>query len=115
MIKADLKRFMWDYLAFFKNLGTSKVVIVFVYFDNFLFFRPNLTEINIIKSFLVDQYRMKDLNSYEQFIGIKVEQNLEVKTISLSQRVYIEKALEHADILDFKPVHTPIVSKIAFC
>ena len=54
MIKAGLNRLISDYSASTKNLGTSKVVIVIVYIDNFLFFGPNLTKINIIKSFLAD-------------------------------------------------------------
>lgn len=65
MIKTGLKKFMSDYSAFSKNLGTSKVVIVIVQMDNYLFFGPNLMEINILKSFLVDQYKMKDLGSCE--------------------------------------------------
>ena len=89
MIKADLIRLMSDYSAFAKNLGTSKVVIVIIYVNNFLFFGPNLTKINIIKSFWANQYKIKNLGSYEQFTGIKLKQNLEAKTISLSQRVYI--------------------------
>ena len=114
MIKAGLKRLMSDYSAFAKNLGTSKVVIVIVYVDDFLFFGPDLTEINIIKSFLADQYKMKDLGSCGQFTGIKLERNLEAKTISLSQRVYIQKALDQAGMLDSKPVHSPLVSGIDF-
>lgn len=58
---------------------------------------------------------MKDLGSFGQFTEIKLEQNLEARTISLSQRVYIEKALEHADMLDSKLVHSPIVFRIDFC
>ncbi len=89
MITASLKRLMSDYSAFAKNLGTSKVVIVIVYIDDFLFFRLDLMEINILKSFLADQYKMKDLGSCGQFTGIKLEQNLKAKTISLSQKIYI--------------------------
>ncbi len=63
MIKAGLKRLMSDYSAFAKNLATSKVVIVIVYVDDFLFFGPDLTEINIVKSFLANQYKIKDLGS----------------------------------------------------
>lgn len=105
---------MSDYSAFAKNLSTNKIVIVIVYVDNFLFFGPELTEINIIKSFLANQYKMKDLGSCRQFSGIKLEQNLEAKTISLSQRVYIQKDLEHANILDSKPVHSLLVLGINF-
>ncbi len=105
---------MSDYSAFAKNLGTSKVVIVIVYIDNFLFFRLDLTEIKIVKSFLANQYKMKDLGSCGQFTRIKLEQNLKTKTISLSQRVYIQKALDQAGMLNSKPVHFPLVSGIDF-
>lgn len=64
---------MLDYLAFLKNLGTSKIVIIIVYIDNFLFFGPEFIEINIMKFFFVDQYKMKDLDSYRQFIKIKLK------------------------------------------
>lgn len=47
---------MSNYLAFAKNLGINKVVIVIIYVDNFLFFRPYPTKINIVKSLLADQY-----------------------------------------------------------
>ena len=83
MIRAGLKRLMSNFSAFANNLGTSKVVIVIVYIDNFLFFRPDLTEINIVKSFLANQYKMKDLSSYGQFSKIKLKQNLKAKTILL--------------------------------
>ena len=84
MTRAGLKRLQSDYSAFAKNLGTSKAVIIIVYIDNFLFFGPDITEINVLKSFLADQYKMKDLGLYGQFTGIKLEQNLEDRTIFLS-------------------------------
>ena len=57
---------------------------------------------------------MKDLGSCGQFTGIKLKRNLEAKIISLSQRVYIQKALDQAGMLDSKPVHSPLVSGIDF-
>ncbi len=114
MIRAGLQRLMSDYSAFAKNLGTSMVVIVIVYVDDFLFFGPDFTKINIVKSFLADQYKIKDLGSCGQFIEINLEQNLKAKTILLSQEVYIQKALDQAGMLDSKPVHSPLVSGIDF-
>lgn len=83
MIKADLKKLILDYSAFAKNLDINKVVIVIVYVDNFLFFESDLIKTNIVKSFLADQYKMKNLRSCGQFTSIKLKQNLEVKIISL--------------------------------
>lgn len=54
MIKAGLKKFISDYLTFAKNLDINKVIIIIIYIDNFLFFKPDFTKINIIKSFLAD-------------------------------------------------------------
>lgn len=55
---------MSDYLIFAKNLSIIKVAIIIIYIDDFFFFRPNIMEINIVKLFLTDQYKIKDLSSY---------------------------------------------------
>lgn len=55
---------------------------------------------------------MKNLDSYGQFIKIKLKQNLEVKTISLSQRIYIQKTLKYANILDSKSIYFFFILKI---
>ena len=114
MIKAYLKRLISDYLAFAKSLGINKIVIIIFYMDNFLFFGSNLIEINFVKSFSTNQYKMKDLNSCRKFTKIKLEQNLEAKTISKSQRIYIQKALEHANMLNLKLVLFFLVFRINF-
>ena len=80
---------MSDYLVFVKNFGINKVIIVIVYIKNNLFFGPDLTEINIVKSILADQDKMNNLDSCELFSKIKLEQNLEAKIISLFQKVYV--------------------------
>ena len=100
MIRASFRRLESDYLVFAKNLRTSKAVIVIVYMDNILFFGPNITEINAVKSFITKQYIRKDLEPCSQFTEIKLEQNIDERTISLSQKVYLEKTLEYANISD---------------
>ena len=114
IIRAGLKRLESDYSAFAKNLRTSRAVIVIVDVNNFLLYGPDITEINALKSFLAEQYKMKDLGPYDQFTRIKLKQNMDKRTISLFQKVYLEKALEHADMSDSKPVHCPIVSGVDF-
>ena len=57
---------------------------------------------------------MKDLGSYNQFIEIKLKQNIDKRKISLSQKIYLEKTLEYTDISEFKPVHCPIVFDVDF-
>lgn len=57
---------------------------------------------------------MKDVDSCRQFMINKLERNLEEKTISLFQGVYIEITLEYIDILNCKLVYTSIISGIDF-
>lgn len=71
-------------------------------------------EINIIISSLANWYKIEDLGSYRQFTEIRLNQNFEKKTISLSQRVYIKNVLKYTDILNYKLVFTPIFSRINF-
>lgn len=63
MIKAGIIKFISNYLAFAKNFDISKIAIVIIYINHFLFFKPNLIEINIIKFFLANKYNIKDLSS----------------------------------------------------
>lgn len=74
MIKACLKKLISNYITFIKEFGTSKLVTVVVYIDNFDFFGPFFyIKINIIKLFLANQYNIKDVSSYEQFTRSKLE------------------------------------------
>ncbi len=77
IVWADLKILTLYYLAFAKNQDTSKVVIVIVYINSFLSFEPDIIEIKLFKFFFSDQYKMKDLNSCDQFTTVKLKQNLE--------------------------------------
>ena len=45
---------------------------------------------------------------------IKLKQNMDDKTIFLSQKVYLEKALEHTDMLDSKLIYCLIISGVDF-
>lgn len=77
MVLANLKILTLYYLAFAKNRGTSKVVIVIVYINNFLSFEPDIIETKLLNFFLAAQYKMKDLSSCDQLTSVKLEQNLE--------------------------------------
>ncbi len=112
MILAGLKRLISDYSTFAKNLGTSKVVIVIVCVDDFLFFGPDIQEINTVKKYLVDQYKMKDLGPYDKFMEIKLDRDTHKKTISLSQKVCFRKVLDHVGMSNRKPALSPIVANI---
>lgn len=49
LFRAGLTRLMSDYSVFIRNAGTPRVVIVFVYVDDFLVFGPDKAEIDNVK------------------------------------------------------------------
>lgn len=57
---------------------------------------------------------MKDLSFCSQFTEMKLKQNLKKRTIFLSQNIYIEKALEYANMTKSKQVYFSIVFRINF-
>ena len=99
MIGAGLKRLVSDYFAFAKNLGTSKLVIVIVYVYDFLFFGPDISEINTVKKYLADRYKIKDLGPCGQFTEIKLIRIL-TKKQSIYSRSYI--STKHLTLLVFR-------------
>lgn len=90
IIKVGQKKLMLNYYTFIPNLSTTNIIIIIVYIDNFLFFCLEIIGINIVKFFLVDQYKIEDLGSYKWFMRIKLEKNLKIKIILLHQK-FIQK------------------------
>lgn len=109
LFRAGLTRLMSDYSVFIRNAGTTRVVIVIVYVDDFLVFGPNMSDIDIIKWWLATHYKIKDLGPCSQFLGMKVERNEELRTISISQEAFINKALIAAEMEDCKGVSSPMI------
>ena len=55
---------------------------------------------------------MKDLSSCHHYLGMKVDRDLEAKTLTISQPVYIQKTLESIGMQDCKSASTPIAENL---
>ena len=69
-------------------------VLLAVYVDDLLIAGDNLRIIDEIKNLFKQQYKMQDLGPMEFVLGTEVTQNLEAKTINLSQHRYTEDMLK---------------------
>ena len=114
LLKAGLTRLMSDYSVFIRNAGSSKMVIVVIYVDDFLVFGLDKSEIDNIKWWLNTNYKMKDLGTCRQFLGMKVERDEDRRTISISQTAFINKALMAAEMQDCKGVNAPMIGSPNF-
>jgi hypothetical protein len=64
--------------------------------------------LEITKNDIKGQFNMKDLGELYWLLNIKIKQDKNAKTISLSQEAYIDKILKHFNLQDAKTVQMPI-------
>ena len=114
LLKAGLTQLILEYSVFIQNVGSRLMVIVVIFVDDFLVFGLNKSEINNIKWWLNNNYKMKDLEICRQFSGIKVERDENCHTISISQIVFINKILMVAEMQDCKRVSKSIIGSPNF-
>lgn len=83
-------------------------VYLLLWVDDMLIFAkkksPNAAE---VKAKLKQQYRMKDLGPARIFIGIEISRDRQRRTITLSQKRYVESTLEQLGMATANGVHTP--------
>nr|CAE02261.2 OSJNBb0058J09.8 [Oryza sativa Japonica Group] len=85
--------------------GGGEGVILCLYVDDILIFGTNLEVINDVKSFLSQNFDMKDLGVADVILNIKLIRG--ENGITLLQSHYVEKILNRFGYIDSKPSPTP--------
>lgn len=86
----------------FKN-GVS-TILCFV--DDILIFESNKNRLNKIKSYLQDQFTMKDLGEVKDLLGMRISRD--DNNIYIDQKTYINQILNKFQMQDCNPVKTPM-------
>ena len=76
------------------KVNGSKFIFLVFYVDDILLASSDLALLHDTKSFLSQNFEMKDLGEASYVIGIEIHENRFQMTLSLSQKAYIEKVLE---------------------
>ncbi|XP_031127558.1 uncharacterized protein LOC116029651 [Ipomoea triloba] len=88
--------------------GSGKdFIAILIYVDDILVGSPNLHQIQILKAFLDDTFKIKDLGSLGFFLGI--EAHVGDSGLNLCQRKYALDILNESGFINCKPVNTPMV------
>ncbi|KAJ1288873.1 hypothetical protein BS78_02G121400 [Paspalum vaginatum] len=85
--------------------GKGRDVIMCLYVDDILIFGTDIELINEVKSFLSQNFDMKDLGEADVILNIKLIKSQD--GITLMQSHYVEKVLSRFGYLDSKPSSTP--------
>jgi len=90
--------------------GGGKGVILCLYVNDILIFGTSIDEINDVKSFLSQNFDMKDLGEADVILNIKLIKG--ENGITLLQSHYVEKVLSRFGYTDSKPSPTPYEAMI---
>nr|XP_016506668.1 PREDICTED: uncharacterized mitochondrial protein AtMg00810-like [Nicotiana tabacum] len=98
-----LKKSLYGLRQASRQWSDSSISIVVVYVDDILLTGNNLEEINALKVFLHQEFRIKDLGNLHYFLGMEVLR--EPEGLILTQRKFTLDLL-----LEFDCLHKPSVS-----
>uniref|UniRef100_A0A1S4BPR5 Uncharacterized mitochondrial protein AtMg00810-like n=1 Tax=Nicotiana tabacum TaxID=4097 RepID=A0A1S4BPR5_TOBAC len=97
---------MNDYSLFTKSTSTSLTVLP-VYVDDILLARHNVIELDSVKLFLDQQFKIKDLGTIHYFLGLEVTKCPQGYIIS--QQNFTHDLLAEFNCQNFSPVVTPLL------
>jgi Reverse transcriptase (RNA-dependent DNA polymerase) len=100
-----------DYAVFIKR-EADHIIIIGVYVDDMLMLSNGVAYIVNLKKQLSDKFELTDLGEVRWILNMEVTRDRARRTISLSQRQYIEDILARHDMSNCRPVSTPISANL---
>lgn len=107
--EAGFQQSMADYSLFTKVNGDSFTGVL-IYVDDILITGNNLQEMKRLKSFLLKQFRIKDLGDLKYFLGIEFSRSK--KGLFMSQRKYALDILQDAGLTGARPEKFPMEQNV---
>ncbi|XP_019241950.1 PREDICTED: uncharacterized protein LOC109237474 [Nicotiana attenuata] len=100
---------MLDYSLFYKKVKGS-VVFVDVYVDDVLITYTHLQEIESLKNFLHNTFKIKNLGRLHYFLGLEVQYT--DKVVLMSQKKFTMDLLKEFGCIDCPPMNSPLDSSV---
>lgn len=102
-----------DRCLYFLDRGNIHVnIYVVLYVDDLLIATADKKTMINFKIYLMNHFKMKDLNEVTLFLGIRV--NRQKGQITLDQSLYLQTVLNKFNMADCKAVNTPLPSKLNY-
>ena len=88
--------------------GRIHFVIIAIYVDDMMFFSNNTEMLEREKKAIAKRFQVEDLGELHYVLGMDIVRDREQRTISISQKKYLEGVLKKFDMENCKPVSTPL-------
>lgn len=106
MLKIGFARCLNDHCLYIKK-SNDIICYILLYVDDLLIVSGDMKLINVIKSMLLREFEMTDLNEANNFLGINIVRK-DMHQITMDQTNYFRKMLQKFGMSDCKGISTPI-------
>lgn len=94
-----------------RGTGKKKIFLI-LYVDDILVIGHDSNEIELVKRSLAKGFDMTDGGEISSFLGMKIERNLQRRTMRISQRRYLEALLDRFNMADCKASSIPMECRL---
>ncbi|KAH9668177.1 hypothetical protein KPL70_021322 [Citrus sinensis] len=108
MAENSFQRCSYDCYAYHKDLRDGGKIYLLLYVDDMLIACNHMDQIDKLKKQLKNAFEMKDLGAAKKILGVELLRDSKKGILKLSQHCYIKKILERFEMVDSKPVQTPL-------
>ena len=105
-----LTRSKHDHAVFFRQENNALTTILLAHIDDFTITAMNPSLIKATKDGLHKQLEIHDMGEIHWMLGLEIKRNQDLRTISISQRLYIDSIISRYGFEDTKPLSIPIVA-----
>lgn len=108
-----LKRSEHDHAVFYRHSGQD-FVIVSAHVDDLTLIAPDEKSMKVLTDRIKSRVETKEIGDLHWMLGIEIKRSLERRTISLTQRAYIDQILSRYGFEDVKPLSLSMDPHIQF-
>lgn len=107
LLKIGFERSKTDQAVYIKSKDRSLTIIA-VYVDDLLLLSTNRQVKDETKKQLHQEFKIRDLGEVYSLLGMRIQRDRNLGTISNDQRTYIEQIIKRFNMQDSNPVKTPL-------
>ena len=111
--KFGMTRSTSDHSVFYHHTSLGQYIYLIIYVDDIILTYSDQDGIWKRKQHLCSHFQTKDLGKVKYFLGIKIAHSK--SSVVMSQRKYVLDILEETNMLDCKPINTPMDPKCQAC